>query len=142
MGDLIVNDRLAIPARELRVSFARSGGPGGQNVNKVESKAELRWTPADSEALPLADREWLLVRLGPKLTASGELIVTSSRTRDQLRNREDAEAKLVQVVRAALRRPKTRRKTKPKAGAIERRLEGKQRRGRIKKDRQARDENL
>jgi ribosome-associated protein len=135
VDDLTVDKQLTIPAHELSISFARSGGPGGQNVNKVESKVELRWTPAESVAFTGATREWLLRRLAPKLTSAGELIVTSSRTRDQLKNREDALAKLAETVRQALVRPKKRRKTKPTAAAKRRRLEAKKQRSRVKKNR-------
>ena len=133
--DLAVTSDITIPAHELSISFARSGGPGGQNVNKVESKVELRWTPGASGAFQGPDREWLLRRLASKLTSAGELIVTSSRTRDQLKNREDALAKLAETVRQALVRPKKRRKTKPTAAAKRRRLEAKKQRSRVKKNR-------
>jgi ribosome-associated protein len=133
--DLAVTLDITIPAHELSISFARSGGPGGQNVNKVESKVELRWTPSESGALQGPTREWLLQRLAPKLTSAGELIVTSSRTRDQLKNREDALEKLAETVRQALVRPKRRRKTKPTASAKRKRLEAKKQRSRVKKNR-------
>lgn len=131
---------LVIPAAELRVSFARSGGPGGQNVNKVESKVLLRWSPRASAALSDADREWLLERLAKKLTADGDLIVTSDRTRDQGRNREDAEARLHALVNTALVRPKRRRKTRPSAAAREKRIDAKKARGRMKAERRRRPE--
>ena len=131
-----MTERIAIPAAELRVSFARSSGPGGQNVNKVETKVELRWRPAESSALNQRDREWLLRRLSSKLTADGDLIVTSSRTRDQNRNREDARTKMARLIAAALERPKRRRRTQPSGASVRRRLEEKKRRGRIKSARQ------
>jgi ribosome-associated protein len=138
---LVIDARVAIPASELRYAFARSGGPGGQNVNKVSSKVELRWTPATSAALGPDDRAWLLGKLGGRLTTEGELIVVSERTRDQLVNRADATEKLVALVRQALVRPKPRRKTKPSRGARERRLGEKKRRGAIKSARgRARDD--
>jgi ribosome-associated protein len=137
-ADLKVSDAITIPAAELSWSFARSGGPGGQNVNKVESKVDLRWTPAGSRALAGLDettRTWLLSRLAPRLTLDGELVVTSTLHRDQLRNREDAATKLVGVVRAALIRPKTRRATRPSKRANQRRIAAKKHRGEIKKGR-------
>jgi len=137
MEDLIIREGIVIPARELRVTFARSGGPGGQNVNKVETKADLRWTPAESAALSDADRQWLLKRLSGRLSAEGELVVTSSRTRDQSRNRDDARTKLAEVVGRALRRPKRRKKTRPSAAAKEARLREKRRRSESKQKRQS-----
>ncbi|HPH64971.1 MAG TPA: alternative ribosome rescue aminoacyl-tRNA hydrolase ArfB [Kofleriaceae bacterium] len=135
MAELIVNERVRIPDDELRVAFVRSSGPGGQNVNKVSSKVELRWSPVDSRALTPLDRDYLLSKIGKTLTNEGELIIVSTLTRDQARNREDAEAKLVALLRAALTRPKVRRATKPSRGAKERRIAGKKHRGQIKRDR-------
>lgn len=136
--DVRVNDTIVIPAAELRWQFARSGGKGGQNVNKVESKAELRWRPDGSRALaPLSQdtRAWVLSRLTPRLTLDGELLVTSTLTRDQIRNREDAADKLAAIIRAALLRPKKRKPTKPSKGAKERRISAKKRRSDVKKTR-------
>ena len=135
MADVRVNDRVTIPADELSISFARSGGPGGQNVNKVSSKAELRWTPGTTRALTADDRALVVSKLGPRLTTEGELIVVSTLTRDQIVNRGDAEDKLAAIVRAALFRPKPRKKTKPSRGAKERRLKAKKARGEIKRGR-------
>jgi ribosome-associated protein len=133
MRDLVVSPRLTIPAGELAVAFARSGGPGGQNVNKVASKVELRWNPVTSLAVGDGDRAWLLDRLRSRLTGDGTLIVTSTLTRDQLQNREDAESKLVLIIRTALERPKTRRATKPSRGAKRRRVADKRHRSEIKR---------
>jgi ribosome-associated protein len=135
MDDLLINDGLVIPARELRVAFARSGGPGGQNVNKVETKAELRWNLRDSAAVSDADRAWLLKRLCSRLTSEGELLITSTRTRDQSRNRDDARAKMADLVRRGLERPKRRKKTRPSAGSVAERLDEKRRRAFAKKKR-------
>ncbi len=140
VDDLTVNDRLIIPGAELRVSFARSSGPGGQNVNKVETKVELRWSPAESGALTARDREWLLKRLATRLTGAGDLLVTSSRTRDQGRNRADARDKLAMTLRHALERPKLRKRTRPGRGAVERRIREKKRRSRTKQDRRSLDD--
>ena len=113
MQDIVVTPRVTIPGDELALAFSRSGGPGGQNVNKVASKVELRWHPASSAALSAtlsdADRTWLLGRLASRLTTDGTLIVTSTLTRDQAKNRDDATEKLALIVRAALVRPKPRR---------------------------------
>jgi ribosome-associated protein len=136
-----VTDLIAIPASEVTISFVRSSGPGGQNVNKVASKVQLRWSPATTAALTDADRAWVVTRLASKLTSEGELIVSSGLTRDQGRNRLDAETKLADLVRAALARPKKRRKTKPTAAAKARRIEEKKARGETKRRRRTVDDD-
>ena len=135
MRDIVVSPRLTIPASELSLAFARSGGPGGQNVNKVSSKVELRWNPTTSGALTLDDRTWLLSKLGNRLTTDGTLIVTSTATRDQVKNRDDALSKLALIVRAALERPKKRYATKPSRASKRRRIEDKRHRAAIKRTR-------
>lgn len=135
VADIVVSDRIVIPDSELAVSFVRSSGPGGQNVNKVASKVQLRWRPSASAALSPLDREWVVSRLASKLTTEGELIVSSGLTRDQGRNRTDAEGKLADLVRAALVRPKKRRATRPPPAAKARRVEEKKARGEKKKRR-------
>ena len=135
MQDLVVQPGLTIPGSELTIAFARSGGSGGQNVNKVSSKVDLRWHPGSSTALHPDDRTWLLAKLGPRLTGDGALIVTSTLTRDQVKNREDALSKLALIVRAALIRPKRRRATKPSKGAKRRRVADKRHRSEIKRNR-------
>jgi|SRR5665647_546386 len=122
MQDIVVTPWLTIPSGELSVSFARSGGSGGQNVNKVSSKVDLRWNLESSAVLRPEDRAWLLQKLRSKLTTDGTLIVTSTLTRDQIKNRDDAESKLALIVRAALDRPKTRKPTKVSRGAKRRRV--------------------
>ncbi len=131
----VVTPRVTIPAAELSFAFARSGGAGGQNVNKVSSKVELRWHPVSSAALGADDRAWLLERLATKLTNDGTLIVTSTRTRDQIQNRDDALSKLTLIVRAALDRPKHRRATKPSRASKRRRVEAKRHRSETKRNR-------
>ncbi len=135
MQDLVVTPRLTIPAGELEISFARSGGPGGQNVNKVSSKVDLRWNPTTSMALTFDDRNLLLDRLKNRLTTDGYLIVTSTATRDQMKNRDDATSKLVLIVKSALHRDKPRKPTKPSKGAKRRRLEDKRRHSEKKSNR-------
>jgi len=122
VNDLVVTPRLTIPGSELEIAFARSGGPGGQNVNKVSSKVDLRWNPRTSAVLSEDDRAWLLQKLRSRLTGDGTLIVTSTATRDQIANRDDAMSKLILIVAAALARPKPRKATRPSKGAKRRRL--------------------
>ena len=135
MPDVVVSERVIIPGSELAFAFSRSGGPGGQNVNKVSSKVELRWNPARSAALTDDDRAWLLERLKSRLTTDGTLIVTSTATRDQLKNRDDATSKLALIVRAALDRPKPRRATRPSKSAKRRRVADKRHHAEIKRNR-------
>jgi len=141
MADLRINDDLSLPGVELRESFARSSGPGGQNVNKVESKAELRWNVRESAVLSNRDREWLLDKLKSRITNDGDVIVTSERNRDQVRNREDARDKLALMIRTALHRPKPRRKTRPSRGAVERRIKAKKIRSATKRNRRSTDDD-
>jgi ribosome-associated protein len=133
--DIFVTQRLTIPAGELEMSFARSGGSGGQNVNKVSSKVDLRWNPQTSTALTFDDRSQLLDRLKNRLTTDGYLIVTSQLTRDQIKNGDDAMDKLALIVRTALHREKPRKATKPSRGAKRRRLEDKRRHSEKKSNR-------
>ena len=140
MQDLIVTPRVTIPGGELALAFARSGGPGGQNVNKVASKVELRWNPTTSAALTDDDRAWLVHRLRSRLTSDGTLIVTSTATRDQGKNRDDATSKLALIVRAALDRPRPRRATRPSRAAKRRRLADKRHKAEIKRGRTGRDD--
>jgi ribosome-associated protein len=141
--DIIVTPRIVIPGAELAFAFSRSGGPGGQNVNKVSSKVELRWNPATSSVLgALGDdeRAWLLARLRNRLTGDGTLIITSSLTRDQGKNRDDATDKLAAVVRTALDRPKPRKPTRLSRGVKRRRVADKRHHAEIKRNRSSRDD--
>ena len=140
MQDIVVTPRVTIPAGELALAFARSGGPGGQNVNKVSSKVELRWNPTTSAALGDDDRAWLVARLRSRLTSDGTLIVTSTATRDQAKNRDDATSKLALIVRAALDRPRPRRATRPSRAVKRRRVADKRHRAEIKRSRASRDD--
>ncbi len=135
MPDLVITPRLTIPAGELTFSFSRAGGPGGQNVNKVSSKVDLRWNLTTSSVLSDIQRALLLSKLGHRLTNDGVLIVTSTLTRDQIKNRADAASKLALIVKAALDRPKPRKPTKPSKGAKRRRVEDKRRHAEIKRNR-------
>lgn len=138
MADLEVTKALTIPDAELTVGFARSGGPGGQHVNKTETKVEIRWRPASSAVLSERDRAWLLERLADRLTGDGDIIVASSGTRSQKRNRDEARERLAEIIRAALARPKKRKKTRPSKGAVERRIQEKKHVSRRKRERSTR----
>jgi len=135
MEPLPITSRLTLPPEELHVQFARSGGPGGQNVNKVASKAVLRFSVRESRALGDGQRHVLLQRLGGKLVGEGELVIHASRHREQARNLEDARERLAQTLREALSVPKKRKQTRPTRASKRRRLESKRRRAQLKSGR-------
>jgi ribosome-associated protein len=132
---LFITPTLQIPDEEFTWSFARSGGPGGQNVNKVASKASLRWNIAATNALPADVKNRLAEQQKRFFTQDGELIITSQLTRDQDRNREDCLNKLRAIIVQALFVPKPRKKTKPSRGSKRRRLQDKKRRSEVKQGR-------
>jgi ribosome-associated protein len=133
--DLSVRKDLIIPAGELGFSASRSGGPGGQHVNRTASRVTLRWSVTDSRVLSDARRARLRSKLAARLTNDGELIVHADTERSQLENKRLARERLAGLVREALKVPKARRKSKPTRAARERRLEGKRRRSDIKRRR-------
>lgn len=136
VSDLVINHRLAIPAAELSERFSRSSGPGGQGVNTADSRVELSWDVAHSDALSPMMRDRLLARLAPRL-AQGVLTISASEHRAQVDNRRAARERLAAVVReAAAPPPPTRRPTKPTRGSQQRRLDAKKRRGATKRGRQ------
>jgi ribosome-associated protein len=124
-SDLAITDGIIIPAAELEWVAVRSSGPGGQNVNKVATKVELRFDLAHTLVLDAATRARLTSLARGRLDASGRIIVTSQVSRSQERNLEDAREKLAALIRRALTLPKPRRPTKPSRGAKERRLQAK-----------------
>ena len=124
---LRINDDVAIDEDELRYEFARSSGPGGQNVNKVATAVQLRFDVRNSPSLPDDVRE-RLVRLGGKrMTEEGVLVIDARRYRSQERNRQDAIDRLVTLIQKAAQKPKARRKTRPSTESKRRRLDGKRR---------------
>jgi ribosome-associated protein len=125
---LHVNHDIQIPDEELHFSFARSGGPGGQNVNKVASKAVLRWSLAANASVPEHVKTRLRSLHGNRITAEGEIVIQSQRYRDQERNRQDCLDKLREFILQASALPKTRHATKPTRGSRERRLQAKKHR--------------
>lgn len=137
---LTVDARIQIPDAEFQWSFVRSSGPGGQNVNKVSSKAVLRWQPATSPSLPPEVRARFVARYASRLTTEGELVISSQRYRDQGRNVEDALEKLRGMIAEVARPPKRRRPTKPTKASVTRRLESKQARSRTKQGRRRVDD--
>ena len=116
---------LSIPLRELSFRFVRSSGPGGQNVNKVSSKVELRWRPGRNDTLPGDVRQRFLERWSNRINSAGELLLTSQRYRDQGRNVADCVEKLRQMLSTIAIPPKRRVGTKPTSGSRRRRLQDK-----------------
>lgn len=129
---LAVGTRLRIPLAEFEFSFVRSSGPGGQNVNKVNSKAVLRWRALASPSLPEDVRARLAARYASRLTGDGELLITSQRFRDQARNANDCLDKVRELLATVLVAPKKRRPTRPSRAAKQRRLDSKRVTGRKK----------
>lgn len=125
--DLRVTDDIALPRAELGWRFSRSGGPGGQSVNTTDSRVELRFDLAATQALPEPLKERALLRLGNRLV-DGVLSIIASEHRSQLQNRRAAEERLAAVIAQAIAPPpRPRKRTKPSKGAIERRLTDKRR---------------
>ena len=139
MTDLPVNQALVLPSAELEWTAVRSSGPGGQNVNKVATKVELRFAFAQSRVLSAAVRDRLAALARGKLDAEGRLVLTSDETRSQARNLELTRERLAALVRAALVPPKRRRPTKPSRASKERRLTGKKHQSEKKQGRRGPD---
>jgi ribosome-associated protein len=123
MSDTLdVGPHIKIPSREFLWSYARGSGPGGQNVNKVSSKAILTWQVAGSPSLPVGVRQRFLAKFQSKILDDGTIQIASDKFRDQKRNVDDCLAKLAAMIEDVLTPPKPRKKTKPTRGAVERRL--------------------
>jgi len=120
-----INARLGIPRSELRFSYVRSSGPGGQNVNKVNTKAVLRWPVAKNRSLPQDVRERFLQRYAKRISERGELLLMSQRTRDQSKNQKDCLDRLQKLVLSVALPPRPRKKTRPPRSANESRLRDK-----------------
>jgi ribosome-associated protein len=132
---LIIALNLQIPLREFHFTFARSSGPGGQNVNKVNSKALLRWRVATTASLPEAVRQRLLAQCHRRITAEGDLLVSSQRFRDAGRNAADCVEKLRCMIAEAAEPVRPRRPTRPTRASVRRRVEQKRRQSQKKRQR-------
>jgi ribosome-associated protein len=138
VADLIINENLCIPVDQLQWSYARSSGPGGQNVNKVNSKATLRWVvPADF--LPPAPMNRFRKLAKRYITSEGEVVIQSQQFRDQLQNIGNCREKLKTLIVAALTQPKRRVATKPTKSSKRRRLDDKKIQSDKKKTRQSKE---
>jgi len=122
---LFVTPDIRIPLSEFSFSFARSAGPGGQNVNKVNSKAQLRWHVAQTPSISPEVRARFIAQNRHRITSGGEFVISSQRYRDQPRNIADCREKLQALLQAAAVRPARRKKTKPTASGRRRRLANK-----------------
>jgi ribosome-associated protein len=133
-----ITDEIAIEDGEIAETFVRASGPGGQNVNKLATAAQLRFDVRHSPSLPPDVRVRLARLAGSRLTQGGVLVIIAQRFRTQERNREDARERLFELIRQAAVRPKPRRPTRPTAASRERRIESKKRRAGVKRLRTAR----
>ena len=135
-SDLQITDRVAIPFSELRYQFSRSGGPGGQHVNRTETQVELTFDVRGTPSLNESQRARVLGKLGSAVDSRGVLHLTCQTTRSQSRNRAEVTERFQRLLRQALHVPKSRRATRPHRAAVERRLQEKRRAGMLKQARQ------
>ncbi|MBU4269519.1 aminoacyl-tRNA hydrolase [Candidatus Dependentiae bacterium] len=131
--NLFIKNGITIPEHELDISSSKSGGAGGQHVNKTETRITVRWNPKNSNSLTEEQKELLLKNLQNKLTFDGDLVISNSETRSQIQNKENALLRLAFEIKKALYVPKQRMKTKIPKSAIEKRLKSKKQHGEIKK---------
>jgi ribosome-associated protein len=128
-----ITPTIAIDEREIQLDFTRASGPGGQKVNKVATAVQLRFDVRNSLSLPDEVRQRLSRLAGKRMTDNDVLIIEARRFRTQEQNRQDAVDRLVELIRQAARKPKTRRKTRPSAASKKRRLAAKRRRSETKR---------
>ena len=132
---LVINPRLSVPLHEFDFTFSRSAGPGGQNVNKVNTKVTLHWDVEKSPSLPEAVRQRFLERFPRRINKQGQLVVSSQRYRDQGRNVADCLNKVRELVSEVAVPPKRRQPTRPTRASRERRLQEKRHRAERKQSR-------
>ena len=130
-ADIQITDTLSVPAWEISERFVQSGGPGGQNVNKVATAVQLRWS-VEQSSLPAPVKARFKRLFAARLTRDGEIVLEASRHRSQGRNRADARDRLAALIRQAAEPPKRRIRTRPTAGSVRRRLNAKRKRSDLK----------
>ncbi|MDD5206879.1 MAG: alternative ribosome rescue aminoacyl-tRNA hydrolase ArfB [Desulfobacterales bacterium] len=137
---LRITPAISIDEKEIKESFVRASGPGGQNVNKVSTAVQLRFDVLRSPSLPEDARQRLIRIGGKRVTDDGVLVIDARRFRTQDRNRQDARDRLIEIVRKAARKPKPRKATRPTAASRQRRIEEKKQRGKVKRMRRMTEE--
>jgi ribosome-associated protein len=131
----------SIPEADLELRYVHSSGPGGQNVNKVATKVELRFRLAQCTTLSVAQKRRLSEAFPGHVTRDGDFILTSDRYRSRQRNRQDALSKLARMIRTIRQAPKSRVPTRPTAGSTRRRVDEKRQRGQLKRQRSHREDD-
>jgi len=134
--ELVISDKVRIPFAEFEFMASRSGGPGGQNVNKVNSRIQLRWNPTTSPSIEPDVAERFVKLAGKRMTKEGAILITGQEHRDAPKNKADCLERLAELLRVALVKPRARKVTKPSRGSKERRLKEKKFRSETKQGRQ------
>jgi ribosome-associated protein len=133
--ELVITDAVRIPLLEFKFTASRSGGPGGQNVNKVNSRIQIRWNPTASPSIAPDVAERFVKLAGKRMTKDGEILITCQESRDAPKNKAECLDRLAELLRAALVKPRVRKATKPSRGSKERRLKEKRFRSETKQGR-------